>query len=511
MAYVLRITDGDWIANLTNDTSGWILLGRGWSPRTAGFKGGGYYSKGTMAHGNQLRHTQFDNVIESLRLKLDFAASETDLMTNQIDMLEELCMVRAPRYWTDRRCHSPVWLERQLDGETGTGYCLVNQAKLTLPRDTWDACGHSAGILEPCLLVVDRQPFWLGAEPGTAQGDVEVSAEQDWNYDLAWAVESAAPAGYSFCFVEDRYGNIYAGGESEIYKWNGAAWASEATAPVTLTANVTSAVLLNNDDILFGESGRIIKLSAAGVYSVETSDPTGQVESLVLADTGEVFAGENGQILVRSAAGSWSTESTLPGGYVYSLRQLSTGRVLAGGVGEILRQTDPPASASLVEVLTAAADNGEQYNATCYVPPQDQDIDLFNYNYVALRFALDVPAGAQINAATLRCMLRSSDVSGTSLAARVYCEDADDASALAASDNNISGRSLTTAYVPWQDTEKRRRNRWFNSPDFSNALQEVIDRGGWATGQHVVVIVKCDDTSYSSNHALRRQIWDWSG
>ncbi len=510
-AAVLRITDGDWIANLTNANAGWILLGDGWTPRTAAFKGGGYYSKSAMAHGNQLRHAQFDNVIESLRLKLDFEADSSDLMINQIDMLEELGMVRAPRYWTDRRCHSPVWIERQMNNETGTAYCLVNQARLTLPDDTWNTCVHSGGVLEPCLLVVDRQPFWLGAQPGTAQGNVEVSAEQAWDYNLLWAVESAAPAGYIFCFVEDRYGDIFAGGESEIYRWNGTAWASEATAPVALAGNVTSAVLMNNDDILFGEDGRVIRLSAAGVWSVETTEPSGQVEALVLADTGQVFAGDNGQILVRDTDGTWSVESTLPGGYVYSLAQLSTGRVLAGGVGEILRQADPPTSTDLEVVLTAAADNGEQYNTACYVPPDGQDIDLFNRNYAAFRFVLDVPAGAQVNSAQLRCMLRGSAVCGTSLAARIYCQDADDASALAATDNNISGRTLTTAYVPWQATGKHRRNRWFYSPDFANALQEVVDRSGWATGQHVLVVVRCDDTGYSTDHAYRRQIWDWNG
>lgn len=510
-AAVLKITDGDWIANLTNGTSGWILLDGGWAPGTAAFKAGGYYSKASMAHGQQLRHAQFDNVIESLRLKLDFQSEETDLMLNQIDMLEELCMVRAPRYWTDRRCHAPVWIERQANNETGTAYCLVNQAKLTLPNDAWTTCNHSSGVLEPCLLVIDRQPFWLAAKPGAAQADVELSAEQSWDYNLLWGTDTSDPTGYIYCFVEDRYGNIYAGGASEIWKWDGSSWAEETTAPVVLSDNITSAVLLNNDDILFGDRGRILKLSSSGTYSIETVDPVGQVESLVLADTGEVFAGENGQIWVRDTDGVWSVDTSLPGGYVYSLAQLSSGKVLAGGVQEILRQTDPPTSTDLEVVLTRSTDNGEQYNSACYVPPNNRDIDLFNYNYAALRFELDVPAGAQVNSATLRCMQRGSSVNGTSLAAKIYCEDADDASVLSGSDDNISDRTLTTAYADWQATGKNRRNRWFYSPDFSNALQEVVDRSGWATGQNVVVVVKCDDLGYSSDHAYRRQIWDWSG
>lgn len=511
MAYTLLMTDGDWISRFTNDEAGWILLNDGWAPRSAAFKGGGYYSNALMSHGQQLRHAKFDNVVEALLLKLAFTASEPDQFINQVDMLEELGMVRAPQYWIDPRNHSPVWLERQLDGETGTAYCLVNQAKLSYPAETWSACAHSRGRMDPFLLTIDRQPFWLGAQPGTTQADVELSAEQVWDYNLLWAVEDASPAGYIFCFVETRTGDIYAGGESEIWKWNGSSWASETTTPVTLTGNVTSAVILNNGDILFGEDGRVIK-NSGGTYSVESTDPSGQVESLVLAPSGEVYAGENGTIWIRSTAGSWSSDSTLPAGYVYSLINTSTGKVLAGADGEILRQTDPPVTASFTALLSNdEEDNGEQYNATVSVPPAGQDLDLFNYNYVAVRFALDVPASAQINSCKLRVMQRGSSVSGTSLAAKIYCEDADDSSALVASDNNISSRSLTTAYVPWQDSAKRARNQWFRSPDFSNALQEVIDRGGWATGQHVLVVVKCDNTTYSSDHASRRQVWDYTG
>jgi hypothetical protein len=508
---ILRITDGDWITNLTNASGGWILLDAGWAPGTAEFKSGGYYSDSVMAHGQQLRHAQFDNVIEALHLKLDFETEETDQMLNQIDMLEELCMVRAPRYWTDRRCHSPVWIERQMNNETGTAYCLINQAKLSLPSDTWNTCVHSNGIMEPCLLVIDRQPFWMGAEPGQAQGDVEVSAEQAWDYNLTWQEESALPTGDVSCFLKDRSGNIWAGCESEILMWNGTAWAAVNTAPVVLGARVASTVLLPNDDILFGENGRIIKRTSGGTWSVETSDPSGVVYGMILANDGYVYAGSNKRIDKRDPDGTWSLDSSLPAGYVWCFARASNGKLFAGGENEILCQADPPTSTDLDVVLRAKTDNGEQYNATCYVPPTSQDIDLFNYNYVALRFELDIPAGAIVNSAILRCMLRGSDVSGTSLAAKIYCEDADDASALSGTDNNISNRTLTTAYETWQQTGKQRRNHWFYSPDFAHVLQEVIDRAGWATGQHAVIIVKCDDLSYSSNHAYRRQIWDWLG
>jgi hypothetical protein len=133
--YTLLITDGDWETHLTHGTSGWILLGNdGWGPVTAQFKGNGYYSAGSMADGNQLRYTAFNNVTESLRCMLNFTEDQTDDMINQIDMLDELLKVKAPRYWTDRRSHKPVWLKKQMKGETGATYSLINQGRVVRTR-----------------------------------------------------------------------------------------------------------------------------------------------------------------------------------------------------------------------------------------------------------------------------------------------------------------------------------------------------------------------------------------
>src|SRR3972149_931443 len=167
MAYTLRITDGDWAVSFTNTDSGWIVLGNsdGWAPRASLFKGGGFYSDSLMAHGSQLRHAVFDNVIESWQSRLSFET--IDIMLNQINMLQELLQVRAPRYWLERRWHTPVWVERQLEDETNKGYALLNQGNIALPGNAWDEqWTHDPGELTPVLVTLDRQPFWLGGPPG---------------------------------------------------------------------------------------------------------------------------------------------------------------------------------------------------------------------------------------------------------------------------------------------------------------------------------------------------------
>lgn len=508
-AAVLKISDGDLTVDFTDSTGGWALLQNGWAMRSPRLKGGGSYSDSKMSDGRDLRFSVLANVVESWRLKLNFYSP--DGMFDELDDLEELLTVRAPRYWTDPRNHSPVYVERAMAGETNSSFYLISRGELTYPQTMWNRVGTIDNCtLQPILLTYERQPLTLGAIPGQVQDTVELSATQDWDYDLLWAQESALPGGSVFCFVETVTGDIYAGGASEILLWNGSAWAVVATAPVVLAADVTSVVLLANGDLLFGESGRVIKRTSAGVWSVETSTPSGQVYGMVLASDGVVWACDNGQILKRDQAGAWTVDDTLPSGQTYSAVQASDGRVFVGGTGEILAQVTDLDSTDLVAQPAAATDNAEQYGSTMYVDPTvEGDLDIFNRNYVAVRVVLDVPAGATINSAKFR-MFPWRTVSGTSDAIKVYCEDIDDSPAFTSADDNISNRTLTTEYVAWQDTVQRRRNKAFETPEFATVLQEVVDRGGWATGQHVTFIFKADTLASGFGYRnKRRQVFGY--
>jgi hypothetical protein len=183
-----------------------------------------------------------------------------------------------------------------LDGETKTAYALVSQGNVVKPNSWFDNLPVVNQKILPIMVQVQRQPFWLGAIPGTAQKSISVSAQQSqksisvsaqqsWAFAQAWAVETTDPTGYAFCFAELANGNIYVGGASEILLYTDSTdtWSTATTTPVTLAADVTSAVLLDNGDLLFGESGRIIKRNAAGTWSVETSTPTGQVYEIIEA------------------------------------------------------------------------------------------------------------------------------------------------------------------------------------------------------------------------------------
>ena len=109
------ITDGDLSVSFMADT-GYKLLQDGWSGTSTTFKGGGTYGNSAVADGRILRHAVYDNVVESYRTRLTFTS--TDDMISSIDDLEELLLNRAPRYWLDRFYNDPVYIKRQLDGES---------------------------------------------------------------------------------------------------------------------------------------------------------------------------------------------------------------------------------------------------------------------------------------------------------------------------------------------------------------------------------------------------------
>jgi len=484
---ILEITDGDLTVDLTQINTGWFLMGPGgWAPQMSRFKAGGTYAQSSTANGNNLKHTAFDNVVETWRCGLHFH-SANDLIF-QIDKLTELLTIRAPRGWTDRRYNRPVYIRRKLSGEQQVGFTHLSQGQAVLPDDFWDNCTLGAGRAWPIMIVFQRQPFWTGAIPGQVQSTVQISATQDWDYDLVWAEEDTTPTGQVFAFGETTDGTIYAGGASEILVWSSGSWAAATTAPVTLTADVTAVEVLANGDVLFGEDGRIILLSS-GTYSVETSLPTGQVEAILEASDGQVYAADDGRILKRDRDGVWAEDDDLPGGQVYSLAQSSSGRVFAGEVGQILRTRNPITPVTVSVKIGAGTDDAEeQDNGTMVLA--DGDLDFFQTNtaWLGLRFqSVAIPNGATINSAVVRLTAQNSDT-GTPGTADIFCEDVDDATTFTSTASDISNRTTTTASVSWEDEQNWIRDQAFDTPDISAVVQEVIDRAGWATGQDLNVI-----------------------
>ena len=107
---------------------------------------------------------------------------------------------------------------------------------------------------------------------------------------------------------------------------------------------------------------------------------------------------------------------------------------------------------------------------------------------------VDIPAGAVITSAYLQ-FRAYYNLSTTTAKVRIYFNDVDSASnPTTVADYN--SKAVTTAYVDWTYPSTT-AGQAYNSPDITSIIQEIVDRGGWASGQHMMTLVK--DNGSTSN------------
>lgn len=102
-----------------------------------------------------------------------------------------------------------------------------------------------------------------------------------------------------------------------------------------------------------------------------------------------------------------------------------------------------------------------------------------------------VPAGATIEDVYLTFQAWTEGGDGVGTKTNIYCEAADDPAA-PANYGDADGRTRTTAFSAWDDYDFPDNTNDYDTPSFVTALQEVIDRPGWASGQAIQVFVDDD-------------------
>jgi hypothetical protein len=117
-----------------------------------------------------------------------------------------------------------------------------------------------------------------------------------------------------------------------------------------------------------------------------------------------------------------------------------------------------------------------------------------------------VPTESTITSAILRIRC-STTTSSTTVNVLVHCEAADDP-ATPSDGTDLIGRSLTTG-TAWSAVESMTGGSYYDSPDILDEVQEVIDRGGWSSGQALIIHV-LDNGSSSSAYRLIGQ-YNFSG
>lgn len=153
--------------------------------------------------------------------------------------------------------------------------------------------------------------------------------------------------------------------------------------------------------------------------------------------------------------------------------------------------------ATFSATIIASADDAQEQAGTVVIANANNTATAATH-YLGFRFQnVTIPAGSTISAATLD--VETTSVSFDDPDFNIHCENVDDAATFTNAANNISSRTLTTANTVWTATSIGVGVR--TSPDFASAVQEVIDRAGWASGNDLNVIL--DGRSASTNLRVR--------
>ncbi len=132
---------------------------------------------------------------------------------------------------------------------------------------------------------------------------------------------------------------------------------------------------------------------------------------------------------------------------------------------------------------------------------------------MGLRFqSVTIGKAASITTAKLT-VTSHSNRSGTVCNSRISADDADDAATWSTSgDFDTRWASRTTARVDWDAIVAFTTNTTYDSPEIKTVVQELVDRGGWASGQDQAYFWDDHDDRSTFNGGLGfRSVYQWDG
>jgi hypothetical protein len=140
-------------------------------------------------------------------------------------------------------------------------------------------------------------------------------------------------------------------------------------------------------------------------------------------------------------------------------------------------------TATLDITIASGADDAQQSGTTVTVTGTTIGASLdATTEYVGLRFpGVTIPQGATITAAYLSVVPSSTSEDEPNVTITGF--DEDDTAAFTTGASNITNRAITTASVTWSSTNLGATgSSYHDSPSLTAVVQEIVDRGGWASG-----------------------------
>ena len=118
---------------------------------------------------------------------------------------------------------------------------------------------------------------------------------------------------------------------------------------------------------------------------------------------------------------------------------------------------------------------------------------------VGIRFQnIAIPPNAYITSAYIEFEVDETGSDATSLT--ISGQAADNPGTFAADDFTISNRSKTTASVVWSPDAWNTADAKHQTPDISSVVQEIVDRGGWASGNAMAFLIEGSGTRTAESY-----------
>ena len=167
-----------------------------------------------------------------------------------------------------------------------------------------------------------------------------------------------------------------------------------------------------------------------------------------------------------------------------------------------------PARSAWIDVqVSADSDDAEERVSSGNMNLGSSDLELVdeggsagNRQLVGMRFLnVEVANGATILEAYLEFETDETDSGASSLTIRG--QDADNPGTFTGGNSNISNRTTTTASTNWNNLPAwNTTSEHHISPDISAVVQEIVDRGGWSSGNAMVYVVNGSGERTAESH-----------
>ena len=154
----------------------------------------------------------------------------------------------------------------------------------------------------------------------------------------------------------------------------------------------------------------------------------------------------------------------------------------------------PPPTTTTADIRVAASSDDAEESSLGIMSLSSSDLELVNdggNQKVGMRFnGLPIPRGAVITRAYVQ--FQADKAYGTATSLTIRGQAIDQAPTFTSALGNVSGRSLTTASVPWAPVAWNTvgaAGADQRTPELAPVFQQIVNRAGWASGNSAVIVI----------------------